>query len=87
MPAQENFTTTLQVPSDRSPNVLVLWDNPEHMSSLSDVQEYRVCVNQHYEGPVRFGTSRHAHRELMARGFKNANMPLKDLTENAPRVT
>lgn len=76
------FTTTVQVPSDRTPNIVVLWNNPTTLASIEDVQKYRIAIDDKYEGqPVPFGSSR--HREMITRGFQNANMPLRDLTEIA----
>jgi hypothetical protein len=84
MSAQENYTTTVTVPSDRTPNLFLMWLNGASLLSVQDaVEGYRISIDDEYEGPpVYFGTS--AHRELIMRGFRNAGMSLRDLTELLP---
>lgn len=83
---QTEFTTTVQVPSDRTPNVLVMWKSPDTMqSTCPEAVRYRFSVNDEYEAPpITFRTSQ--HHEMIVRGFRNAGMTLRDLNETLPNL-
>jgi hypothetical protein len=80
----QNFTTTVQVPSDRTPNVLVLWKKASNLQSTEEnCLSYRFSINDEYEAPtINFRTSQ--HYEMIVRGFRNAGMTLRDLLELLP---
>lgn len=80
----QNFTTTLQVPSDRTPNVLVLWKEQNQLQSVEpNCLSYRFSINDEYDAPtINFRTSQ--HQEMIVRGFRNAGMTLRDLLELLP---
>lgn len=81
---QQDYTTTIQVPSDRTPNVLVLWKNSSTLQSTEpNVTGYRFSVNDEYESPpIAFRSSQ--HQEMIVRGFRNAGMTLRDVQELLP---
>jgi hypothetical protein len=80
MNAVQQYTTTLQVDGSRTPNVFLMWQSGPMPSILDDAEYYRFSVDDEYEGPAtRFHSS--AHRELILRGFRNAGMQLRDMTE------
>lgn len=81
---QIEFTTTFQVPSDRTTNVIVLWkDDNTIQSTNQNALAYRFSINDEYEAPsIAFRTSQ--HQEMIIRGFRNAGMTLRDLNELLP---
>jgi hypothetical protein len=83
---QTEYTTTLQVPSDRTTNMMVLWKDFNTMQSTNqNALAYRFSINDEYEAPsISFRTSQ--HQEMIIRGFRNAGMILRDLNEVLPNA-
>lgn len=83
---QTEFSTTVQVPSDRTSNVVIMWKSPHSIqSTCPEAVRYRFSVNDEYEAPpIAFRTSQ--HHEMIVRGFRNAGMTLRDLNEILPSI-